>query len=115
MKIAYQNSLLKSVMLNFRRHYTLWKRDIAYIIGKSIENIGMAVATGGMLFGSGRITWDQSKPRTEFTVEDSAAFYKLLAGIYGALFMSTFHILLGEKHDYERQPFRPEISQASFS
>lgn len=98
MKIAYQNSLLRSITLNFRRHYTLWKRDIAYIIGKSIENIGMAVATGGMLFGSANITWDQSKEWTDFNSEDSAAFYKLLAGVYGALFMTTFHILLGEKH-----------------
>ena len=96
-KIAYQNSLPRSIMLNFGRHFTLWKRDKAYIIGKSIENIGMAVATGGMLFGSGKITWDQTKDQSDYTLEDSAAFYKLLAGVYGALFMTTFHILLGEK------------------
>lgn len=96
-KVAYQNSLWRSIMLNFGRHFTLWKRDKAYIIGKSIENIGMAVATGGMLFGSGKITWDQTMDLSEYTDADSAAFYKLAAGVYGALFMTTFHILLGEK------------------
>ena len=63
----------------------------------------MAVATGGILFGTGRITWDQNKPLSDFDENDSKAFYKLLAGVYGALFMTTFHILLGEKQRWQKQ------------
>jgi ABC-type multidrug transport system ATPase subunit len=43
----YRNSFLKTMKLNLFRHFTLWKRDKAFIIGKMFENIGMAVATGG--------------------------------------------------------------------
>jgi ABC-type multidrug transport system ATPase subunit len=99
MKVSFQNSFFQSVYLNLERHLTLWKRDKGFIIGKTFENIGMAVATGGILFGTGRITWDQSIVLEEFDEKTSAAFYKLTAGVYGALFMTTFHILLGEKYD----------------
>ena len=34
MKVEYQNSFYRTMVLNFRRHFTLWKRDKAYIIGK---------------------------------------------------------------------------------
>ena len=99
MKVSYQNSFFQSVYLNLARHLTLWTRDKGFIIGKTFENIGMAVATGGILFGTGRITWDQNIVLEEFDEKTSAAFYKLSAGVYGALFMTTFHILLGEKYD----------------
>lgn len=57
------------------------------------ENIGMAVATGGILFGTGRI-----KDVDSLTAEGrAAAYYKLMAGVYGALFMTSFHILLGKQ------------------
>lgn len=92
-KVRFQNSLWRSTKLNLQRHLTLWKRDWGFIIGKMFENIGMAVATGGILFGSGRI-----KIRSDdenYNQDDAEAFYRLMAGIYGALFMTTFHILLG--------------------
>lgn len=92
-KIKYQNSFLKTTRLNLNRHFTLWKRDKAFIIGKLFENIGMAVATGGILFGSGRISWDINGPIDEVYADDLNQFS---AGIYGALFMTTFHILLGK-------------------
>lgn len=92
-KIQYQNSFWRSTTLNLARHLTLWKRDKGYIIGKMFENIGMAVATGGILFGSGRIRVNQEGDT--LTQAESEQFYKLMAGVYGALFMTTFHILLG--------------------
>ena len=100
MKVAYQKSLFGSTMLNLFRHFTLWKRDKGFIIGKACENIGMAVATGGILFGAGNITWDQSTPLSDLNEADSQAFAKLAAGVYGALFMTTFHILLGEQQQF---------------
>ena len=57
------------------------------------ENIGMAVATGGILFGTGQLP--DLDPETEGQ-ERAAVSYKLMAGIYGALFMTSFHILLGK-------------------
>ena len=59
------------------------------------ENIGMAVATGGILFGTGRLK-DLDEVLTDAEAA-SAAYYKLMAGIYGALFMTAFHILLGKQ------------------
>jgi hypothetical protein len=91
-KVKYQNSFLRTTRLNLSRHFTLWKRDKAFIIGKLFENIGMAVATGGILFGSGRISWDLDGAIDQEYADDLNQFS---AGIYGALFMTTFHILLG--------------------
>ena len=91
-KVKYQNSFFRTTRLNLSRHFTLWKRDKAFIIGKLFENIGMAVATGGILFGSGRISWDIDGPIDQEYADDLNQFS---AGIYGALFMTTFHILLG--------------------
>ncbi|CAB9510945.1 Pleiotropic ABC efflux transporter of multiple drugs CDR1 [Seminavis robusta] len=90
-RVLYQNSFVRAMSLNFKRHLTLWKRDYGFIIGKMFENIGMAVATGGILFGQARL------PDIEFRdpAETADKQYKLVAGIYGALFMTTFHILLG--------------------
>lgn len=52
----------------------------------------MAVATGGILFGQARLPAisDEDSPD-----EVSDKYYRLQAGIYGALFMTCFHILLG--------------------
>lgn len=55
------------------------------------ENIGMAVATGGILFGQGRLDFNDDDDLQ--TNSDKA--FRLQAGIYGALFMTCFHILLG--------------------
>ena len=58
------------------------------------ENIGMAVATGGILFGQAKLN-NLDNPTD---AQDLAAkFSKLVSGIYGALFMTTFHILLGKR------------------
>ena len=59
------------------------------------ENIGMAVATGGILFGTGRLG-DLDIAIADATAERAEKQYKLMAGIYGALFMTSFHILLGK-------------------
>lgn len=90
--VLYQNSFFRSLSLTFQRHLTLWKRDWGFIIGKMFENIGMAVATGGILFGQARLSnLDSSNSQSELVDQ----YAKLSAGIYGALFMTTFHILLG--------------------
>jgi len=91
--VGYQNSFWGSTMLNLKRHFTLWKRDKGFIIGKAFENVGMAVATGGILFGQGRVTWNEEDYGN--VEELSNKYYRLLAGVYGALFMTAFHILLG--------------------
>lgn len=97
--IKFQNSFLRTTALNLSRHLTLWKRDKSFIIGKLFENIGMAVATGGILFGSGRLPSEFSAiagTGAQPTSEYSDSLTELSAGIYGALFMTTFHILLGK-------------------
>jgi hypothetical protein len=98
-QVQYQNSYFRSIKLNFSRHLTLWKRDWGFIIGNMFENIGMAVATGGILFGAGKTPWSEGESAEEFLAdEDTAAdqIQELQAGIYGALFMTSFHILLGK-------------------
>ena len=92
-KIGYQNSFWRSTVLNLKRHLTLWIRDKGFIIGKTFENIGMAVATGGILFGQGKVTWSADSDLSD--PETSKQFNRLISGVYGALFMTTFHILLG--------------------
>lgn len=52
----------------------------------------MAVATGGILFGTAKLGDLDSTTEGE-RAEKS---YKIMAGIYGALFMTSFHILLGK-------------------
>jgi len=100
--VSYQNSFWRSTKLNLSRHYTLWIRDKGFIIGKMFENIGMAVATGGILFSAGRLSYDPTNPdqfpdltADEVRQEVTNELYEVSAGIYGALFMTTFHILLG--------------------
>ena len=90
-KTKWQNSFWRSTKLNFRRNFTLWKRDKGFIIGKLFENIGMAVATGGILFGQARLTISADDDPNQV----SEKIYRLQAGVYGALFMTCFHILLG--------------------
>jgi len=90
-RTEWQNSFWRATKLNFRRNFTLWKRDKGFIIGKMFENIGMAVATGGILFGQAKLTFDSDDDPQQ--VADK--IYRMQAGIYGALFMTCFHILLG--------------------
>ena len=60
--------------------------------GKCAENIGMAVATGGILFGTAKLDdLDSATAGGELAEEKN----KLMIGIYGSLFMTSFHILLG--------------------
>ena len=100
--VKYQNSFWRSTKLNLSRHFTLWVRDKGYIIGKIFENIGMAVATGGILFSAGRFKFDPRSPDPypdlspeEAQQQVADQLFEMQAGIYGALFMTTFHILLG--------------------
>lgn len=89
----YQNSFRQSMMLNFKRFLTLWKRDWGFIIGKMFENIGMAVATGGILFGQARLPpGTDGLPRNE---DEAEQYSRLLQAVYGALFMTCLHITLG--------------------
>ena len=58
------------------------------------ENIGMAVATGGILFGAANVN---KKFNLDDTPQEQAdEIDELVSGVYGALFMTTLHILLGE-------------------
>ena len=100
--VKHQNSFWRSTKLNLSRHFTLWIRDKGFIIGKMFENIGMAVATGGILFSAARFKFDPANPDPYPDLPPAEAqqmvadqFSEMLAGIYGALFMTTFHILLG--------------------
>lgn len=96
-KVHHQNSFWRSTKLNLSRHLTLWLRDKGYIIGKMFENIGMAVATGGILFSAGRLDFNPNEiPTDDRELQQHAEkFQEIVAGIYGALFMTSFHILLG--------------------
>lgn len=89
----YQNSFHRSMMLNFKRFLTLWKRDYGFIIGKMFENIGMAVATGGILFGQAKLPPGTDGPPKNETEAES--YNQLLQAVYGALFMTCLHITLG--------------------
>ena len=89
----YQNSFSRAMNLNFKRFLTLWRRDLGFIIGKMFENIGMAVATGGILFGQARNTSNlDGPPRNETEAEE---YNRLVQAVYGALFMTCLHITLG--------------------
>lgn len=93
--IRYQNTWIQAATLNFQRHLTLWWRDKGFLIGKMFENIGMAVATGGILFGkavipAGLIPADNPPTQTQVI-----AFQTIQDGVYAALFMTCLHILLG--------------------
>lgn len=91
-KVEFQNSFLRSTKLNFVRHLTLWKRDKGYIIGRCCENIGMAVASGGILFGNAKVEWDQDAPLDD---EASKAVAKLMSSVFGALYMASYYIVQG--------------------
>jgi ABC-type multidrug transport system permease subunit len=89
----FQNSFYRSMMLNFTRFLTLWKRDYGFILGKMFENIGMAVATGGILFGQAKLPPNTTGPPQN--EEEAEAYNRLLQAVYGALFMTCLHITLG--------------------
>lgn len=91
-QIPYQNSFRRSMMLNLKRHLTLWKRDYGFIIGKAFENIGMAVATGGILFGQAKLPSYTDVPTNEAEAE---GIFRVVDAVYAALFMTSLHILLG--------------------
>lgn len=113
-KTPSQNSFWRSTKLNLSRNFTLWKRDKGFIIGKMFENIGMAVATGGILFGQARLTFDDGD-----SIEVSSdKVNRLQAGVYGALFMTCFHILLGTMtstpDDIDQRPIHYKQYDARF-
>lgn len=91
--IPYHNSFGRSMKLNLRRHFTLWIRDKGFILGKMFENIGMAVATGGILFGQAKISTDL--PGLPTNEEEAEEYNRVVQAVYGALFMTCLHILLG--------------------
>jgi ABC-2 type transporter len=91
--IPYHNTFSRSMKLNLGRHFTLWVRDKGFIIGKMFENIGMAVATGGILFGQAKIPGSLTGlPQNE---DQAETYSRIVQAVYGALFMTCLHILLG--------------------
>jgi ABC-type multidrug transport system ATPase subunit/ABC-type multidrug transport system permease subunit len=104
----YQNSPVRTIQLNFHRHITLWLRDKGFIIGKAFENLGMAVATGGILFGQARLSSELSQQQLSQT----------LNGVYSAVFMAAFHIILGTAtsvpDDLDRRPIHYKHHDAKF-
>jgi ABC-type multidrug transport system ATPase subunit len=119
-KKSYPNSWYRSYMLNFRRHLTLWWRDKGFIIGKAAENVGMAVATGGILFGRGVIpaTLADVNNVSDWTSSDAVALQTLQDGVFSALFMTCLHILLGTTtsapDDLEGRPIHYKHGDANF-
>jgi ABC-type multidrug transport system ATPase subunit len=119
-KKPYPNGWGRSFRLNFRRHLTLWWRDKGFIIGKAAENIGMAVATGGILFGRAVIPAELAGATTAagWTSADAVALQSLQDGVYSALFMTCLHILLGTTtsapDDLEGRPIHYKHGDASF-
>ena len=114
-KQEFQNSWFRSFQLNFYRFMTLWKRDWGYIIGKAGENVGMAVATGGILFGKGSV--DDGFPG-ELGSGEIESFDSVQNGIYSALFMTCLHMTLGTStstpDDIDERPIHYKHGDASF-
>mmetsp|Transcript_7724 Transcript_7724/g.15931 ORF Transcript_7724/g.15931 Transcript_7724/m.15931 type:complete len:795 (+) Transcript_7724:147-2531(+) len=114
-KARYQNSWFRAFNLNFKRMLTLWKRDLGFIIGKTFENVGMAVATGGILFGKGDV--DDGFPGYD-GVTDVGKYDSVQSGIYSALFMTCLHMTLGTStsapDDIDQRPIHYKHGDANF-
>jgi ABC-type multidrug transport system ATPase subunit/ABC-type multidrug transport system permease subunit len=114
---SFQNSWIRSFQLNFNRHLLLWWRDKGFIIGKTFENMGMAVATGGILFGQANLPRDL---RNGFISgeADAQALQEVVDGVFSALFMTCLHILLGTTtstpDDIDGRPIHYKHADANF-
>jgi len=116
MKKAFMHSWFQSCKLNFNRLLLMWWRDKAFIYGKIFENIGMAVATGGILFGRARVPEPSSS--AGYTAEDATNLQSLIDGVFAALFMTTLHLLLGTTtsapDDLDDRPIHYKHADANF-
>ena len=117
-KKRYCNSWWRAFKLNYRRHLILWWRDKGFIIGKAGENVGMAVATGGILFGRAVIPAQLQGDTNDWTSSEAVALQTLQDGVFSALFMTCLHILLGTTtsapDDLEGRPIHYKHGDASF-
>ena len=84
----------------------LLKRDRDFLIGKAIENFGMGIGMALIFlqlaaFPSGTNGSDQVAKfflagcPGNYNKEVSDSYQKFLAGTYGSIFLTSFHILLG--------------------
>lgn len=71
-KMKFANSFGRSLFLNIRRHYTIWKRDIRFIRANAIKNVIMGISVGGVFFQTTKV-----------------------ASIFGVLFQGMLFIMLG--------------------
>lgn len=89
-----------------------------FVIGKTGENIGMAVATGGILFGTAKLPGSIFVNDGVFSVEDAAALQKVIDGVFSACFMTCLHILLGTTtmtpDDLDGRPIHYKHADANF-
>ena len=71
-KKKYANSFGRSLFLNIRRHFTIWRRDIRFIRANAIKNVIMGISVGGVFFQTTKV-----------------------ASIFGVLFQGMLFIMLG--------------------
>jgi len=71
-KKQYANSFGRSLFLNIKRQFTIWKRDIRFIRANAIKNVIMGISVGGVFY------------QTTNT-----------ASIFGVLFQGMLFIMLG--------------------
>jgi len=113
----FQHSWYRSFKLNFDRHLLLWRRDKSAIIGKIFENVGMAAATGGILFGRADVPADLYNV-TEWTSDLATQLQTVEDGVYAALFMTCLHLLLGTTTstpaDIDERPIHYKHGDANF-
>ena len=114
----FPNKWMVNFKLNFHRNLLLWWRDKGFIIGKTGENIGMAVATGGILFGQARLPDSIMVQPGEWNVENAAGLQKVIDGVFSACFMTCLHILLGTTtmtpDDLDGRPIHYKHADANF-
>lgn len=121
-KTEFRHSWLDSFTLNFKRHILMWWRDKGFIYGKMFENVGMAAATGGILFGRARIPGELEDfdpiAGDQWTPELAEDLQTLQEGVFSAIFMTCLHILLGTTtstpDDIDERPIHYKQADAAF-
>ena len=117
-KTEFRHSWMQSFILNFERHLLLWWRDKGFIYGKIFENVGMAAATGGILFGRAQIPDAIKNFDGVWNAGISEDLQTLQEGVFSAIFMTCLHILLGTTtstpDDVDERPIHYKHANASF-
>lgn len=91
----YKNSWWRAMTLNFNRFLTLWLRDTGFIIGKTCENIGMAVAVGGIMFNQASLPAELKNGIASDSLNSTLQYQTILDNVYAAYFMTCLHLTLG--------------------